>query len=224
MPLAFGLLLVVAQHKDWTYQRIPSITVAAFVVGLVTVEGGIGASLRRWDFARLSAAAAVLASLVGLSLRARRHEAGADDARLFSIEIASLIERRSSRGSAVLFLSTAPYPAYPATLIARAAPGSRYLWTFPIALFHPRFGDPGAPEASADEDEQRFLDELDEDIQTRKPSMIFVDGLDPGWGLPPGASVARYLRGTRIWDTIREGYRRHSDLGPLEVWERASAW
>jgi hypothetical protein len=128
-----------------------------------------------------------------------------------------IIQQRTQPRDRVLVVATSVRPAYPMLLQTGRKPGSRYLCCFPIALCYAGVearGDcldfrvsengtvpfevtPNRPiyrrRHDAPPEEQRFLDELGEDVGRFRPRLIIVqDG--SGWlGLPAGFNTFEYL-------------------------------
>jgi hypothetical protein len=125
-----------------------------------------------------------LVSLAGALRDVVRPSAGQRAERAIASLTAQAVRAHSRPGDRVLFIDTSVFPTYPVLVETARWPGSRYLWSFPIALFahHP---DPAA--------EARMLRELVSDVHHQRPQLILVKQ-GACQGCPPGFSLTTYLR------------------------------
>jgi hypothetical protein len=112
-------------------------------------------------------------------------------------------------------------------LLTRRAPGSRFLWTFPIPyLFEGRGSrsiDPRSryvPPAGREAEAALLATELMADVDTRKPKVIFVYKLNACQGCPAAFSMLRYLMANGFMAHLRSDYREHQSIDHWKVYVR----
>ena len=215
------------QRKGWTYHLIPvwaasTLSVAAIVAqSLRAIPERLPRMRRDLALAAFAVAPAAAALCVISVIHGGRGAAAATSAAGPNAPFDHFIEANTRPGDTVLVVSTAVMPAYPLLVIDNLRPGSRYLCSFPIAFFyfhdkwpngHPAYHD----RASATRDEQQFLADLEQDIQTRRPSLIAVQTTG-GAGLRPDFDLNDYLEhaGT-LAQAIRPAY--HEVPGAVAGW------
>jgi hypothetical protein len=113
------------------------------------------------------------------------------DARNFILE-------NSSPSDTVLIISTGTHPSYPTLLQIGRRPGSRYLWSFPLPMLYrgvnaQATGFPYRSRERAPIEEARFLDELADDIATRRPRVILIPAMPSPFAMPKGFNILEYL-------------------------------
>jgi hypothetical protein len=174
-----GAILYVAQRKGWMYHAYPLRTCAA-VVAACSVAGAciLGSSSdvsgerfllltsRRRIGRGLSALVVItgvvcLVCLVSIDTRkdidrVRRHS-----------QVTTTIGALTDPGDAVLVATAAVWFPYPALTLLDRAPGSRYLWLFPIPMLQAVHSTQGDPEAD-------FVRDLAEDIRERHPKLVLI--------------------------------------------------
>ena len=187
-----GLLLVLVQHKGWTYHYIPF-----YAAGFLSLATAIAAGGRRWlsDKWLWGGGSLVLGALAVMWFTGRenaRPESPSD------LALRKIVERCTRPGDRVLMVATSVTPAYPMLLQIDRRPGSRYLCCMPIAMLYagakPTEGQPiyrSREEAPADE--RRFLAELREDVERLRPQLIVVNACRGWQGLPPSFNTFEYL-------------------------------
>jgi len=138
------------------------------------------------------------------------------------------VERYSSEGQSVLFLSTTGDGVQPTTLQTGRRYGSRYTWLFPVVLLYrgdDRLGVGQLPCRGASAmtpDERTFLAHLGHDIEMRKPAVVFVDVREPCPNCPPGFNLPDYFRCTGFLAQYMGHYRLTETIKDYEVYVRAA--
>lgn len=206
---ATSIIAFIEQGKGWTYQSIPALGFA--LLSLAAAGGSFveyraervrqlrGRDAKTSQWAMSAIGFLVVLTLVATSVfirdvkspsAAQRYVYGVDK------QMTSLILARSAEGSSVLVIDTSVWPTYPAMLYSARNPGSRFLWTFPIALFarHPRPAE-----------ERDFVRDLTRDVGRRRPDLILVR-TNSCQGCPAGVSPASYL-GERKFFALLAEYR-----------------
>ena len=119
----------------------------------------------------------------------------------------------------VLFLSPSSGPAFPAMTMADRRPGSRYLDTFPLALFYHDATD-YRPWEETPPGEQRFYRELVDDVQRLKPRLVFVSTRPGPQGCPRFFTVDEYLRRRGFYREALAPYSELEAIGQFRVFLR----
>jgi hypothetical protein len=212
-----AMAMFVAQRKGWEYHRIPIKMGAVVAAALIPME------LRRlllargkWNaaFDRPAAVGGCLLFIpfLGLTLSAMRSQALRDEPEE-DAALAKVVAAQTDSHDKVLVVSTS-VKAYPVLLTLDRRPGSRYLWSFPIALFYR-----DAPRTSATRpfpyhdptekspEEKLFLQETREDIAARRPELILIQNDDGPRGCPPTFNVHEYLEKAGVIRFILEAYQ-----------------
>ncbi len=203
------------QSKGWPYHAIPG------DFALVAVLAMLGAQLHPLAFAADAADGAVLrlriprrfvlqtigaltalACLAGLRFAfetnlSRQFKLLADNSVL-----AKIIDEHSREGDPVLMISTEVVPAYPMLAQMRRPPGSRFFWFYWIPMVQQGVGLPGANAAQL---EARYLEQLAQDIRTRRPPLILV-AKGPCWNCPQSSTVYGYLKDKGFYEHGMYGY------------------
>jgi hypothetical protein len=141
-------------------------------------------------------------------------------------KLAAVIRRHSEPGDPVMFLHTGVPPTYPMLAQMDRRSGTRFMPLAPLALLlHRARPSPGSPlgfvlDADAREEERRFLAELREDIERKKPKLIFIDARNQCDQCPPGVGVERYLRVRRFIPEALADYRELPREGAFAVYVR----
>ena len=127
-----------------------------------------------------------------------------------------------------MFLHTEIPPTYPMLTQMDRRSGTRFipLVTIPF-LFHgarPSSSSPLGFELDNDArvEEERFLRELRQDIEQRKPQLIFIDARAECVQCPPGLGIERYLRVRQFLPGALSDYRKLHREGAFVVYVRRS--
>jgi hypothetical protein len=174
-----GAFLYVVQRKGWTYHAYPFRT-CTIVVALCCVAGArvLGASddgggarfLLPISRLRLGQALGALVGVMGFACatclvlidtpkdveRLRRRS-----------QIMRTIASFTEEGDPVLVATASVWDPYPALLLLNRAPGSRYLWLFPIPMLQAVHSEKGDPE-------EDFVRDLADDIRERRPKLVLL--------------------------------------------------
>jgi len=224
---AGSLALIFVQKKGWSYHAIPFETAAGMATALLAVL-----SVRvlhranphrsyRSGFACTAFAAGCLLFIVVLIASCISRQPAARQPPAFAA-LQGVIEQRTKPGDRVLFIATSVRPAYPMLLQLDRKPGSRYLCSFPIALFygHCRVSAAGEPlyrrRADAPPAEQRFLAELEADVARLRPRLVIIPDFPGGMGLPEHFNHSDYLSHSGWTERALEHYR---ELPGPEGWK-----
>jgi hypothetical protein len=234
-----GVLLFFLQGKGWEYHAVITRFQAILLVGVVaaTLPHNLGRLARhgeRWlsrpalraAFA-LGAGALLLAALGSAVPRVWRADYRYDVG--VTGPLAALIRRHSRPGDPVMFLHAGIPPTYPMLTQMDRRPGTRFLplATIPF-LFHGARQNPRSPlgfelDADAREEEHRFLAELRQDVEQRKPQLIFIDSRPECDQCPPGVGIERYLRARQFLPGALADYRELPREGAFTVYLRREA-
>ncbi len=221
-----SLVLIFVQKKGWSYHVIPFETAAGMALALLAIQTVRALHRSRPDRSYPARAAAtalaagagffvLMTVLIGTSRLPTKREP--DE----SLALRRIIENRTEPGDRVLIVATSVRPAYPMLLQLGRKPGSRYLCSFPIAMF---YGDrderpPGEPIyrrwKDAPAEEQRFLTELRDDVDRLQPRLIIIPDFPGGLGVPEAFNHFDYLTYSG-W--AEEGLRSYRQLPGPEGW------
>jgi hypothetical protein len=182
MALA-GAVLYVGQRKGWMYHAFPfrtcSIVVAACCVASTRTVGAAGDDgearfllpiSRRRIGQMLGALVGVTGLLCAVCLVLIDTPKDVDRMRRSS-QLMRTITALTGEGDAVLVATTSVWLVYPALTLLNRAPGSRYLWLFPIPMLREVHSPSGDPEGD-------FVRDLSADIRERRPKLLL---LQTGW-------------------------------------------
>lgn len=136
----------------------------------------------------------------------------------FVARLDGLILKYSDPGDYVLPLSPTPLVAFPSLLRADRRLGSRYLFQYPISFFGTLRTDERsntltvALDESASIDEQTYLNNIKNDIESYRPRLIyFMQGQKLRQNLPWGFQFESYFELTGLLKFIEQRYTRHQD-------------
>jgi len=228
---AGSLALIFLQKKGWSYHAIPFETAAAMaavLLAVLTVRALHRADPRRsyrcWFACTAFAAGCLLFIVVLIATCTSRLPADRRPPAFAALR--SVIEQRTKPGDRVLFVATSVRPAYPMLLQMDRKPGSRYLCSFPIALFYGncRVSVAGQPpyrrRADAPPEEQRFLAELEADVDRLRPRLVIIPDFPGGMGLPEHFNHFDYLSHSGWIERALEHYREVPGPQGWRVFER----
>lgn len=213
LQLSFAIAATVAtasffvHRTTWWYQSIP---MGAFsLIATVLCADGVTAGTwvprylptvhRRRRYMTAASVGTVSILLLSAAVQQRPATWVGEEA------LVQIVASYSDPGDEVLVFDTGVYPMYPALLELDRAPGSRFLWHFPIALYS-RAPDP--PE------ERRFVEELAAELRQRRPALVLMNTITPCVGCAEGVSVPFYLR-DRGLNPFELGYEL---LGVADRW------
>lgn len=195
--LALGIAAYLAQHKGFSYHRVP-------LAGTAGVLGALGVA--RWHLPdrplALSAFGLLLAGAAAMVSRGATAPPAADP--LFDA-----IDAHAAPGDRILWLDTQVPPAWPGMLDRRYRPAARYLpGGFPIAMLYADATGPSyRSRAEATADELRVLTELGEDVARWRPPVAVIAHHGSCKACPDGFDVLDYLRHVGFLDRELAGYR-----------------
>lgn len=210
-----------AQHKGWSYQAVTA-QAGLWAIVFVYALGAIGSrALKANLLSGLYSKRTLVLMLVGagsvallqIGLRKREGFAPSNENTMRGI-----VEYETASGDPLLFISTTVAIAYPSLLQMDRTMGSRYLWTFPIAMLYG--SEPDAPEGEfpyrigeeAGEEERRFLAEMGEDMTRYRPRIVIVDHDGRAQGCPAGFSPAEYLEAVGFVDQYMSDYKERPKI------------
>jgi len=128
-----------------------------------------------------------------------------------------------------MFLHAGIPPTYPMLTQMDRRSGTRFipLATIPL-LFHGARPSARSPlgfelDSDAREEEERFLAELRQDVEQRKPKLIFIDARPQCDQCPPGLGIERYLRARRFLPGALADYSELPREGAFSVYARRSS-
>lgn len=228
-------LVMISQHKGWPYHLIPMAAGIYSTVILIAAEvmqhqvdetPADEGALARAQRALLTVRAPLLILLVGAWYGSVLRHSPALFERYRS-ETLDLIRQVTDEGDGVTYLTTAVQTVYPEAYHSKRLPGTRFLWTFPIAyLFEGRKQKLSAQQtyevpAGREQEAEQLLTEIGDDIRARKPKLVFVWRGGGCQGCPPGFSLATFLSKQRFRERALDGYVEHRQIGYWAVYARA---
>ncbi|MBN1781692.1 hypothetical protein JW948_11240 [bacterium] len=206
--------VMVVQQKGWTYHRYPFIALGAFTLLVLLLI-----LLEKWDRSRRKGDRAwhltiTRVSVLGLLLLKIVQASAACYRPHFAWmpQFVRLIREYSDEQDRVAVFSTSMIPAYPTLTYADRLPGTRYVTSFPIAMFYegvkcrPDGSFPYRRPEDQPPEEKRFLKELGTDILNYKPRLIFVHADGRNQGAPWGFIIDDYLSEIGWMDRYLAGY------------------
>jgi hypothetical protein len=225
-PLAAATMAAVAvyilQRKGWTYHAVPILVLAYALAGLIVAQLFTPAHERESEspltsaiplrLIRLAIVGAVAVTIagsllaIGPSTRSQLERLQAESS------LAREITAHTQQGEPVLLLSTNAWDPYPLLAQLRRPQASRFLFAFPVALFH--YGAPSQAE------ETRFLDELKDDIEANRPKLVMIDVKQPCMACPDGFSLHDYFARTAFVADAMAEYSRSTNVDHYAVYLR----
>lgn len=212
LAVVIGVILYFLQHKGWIYHLFPAygFAIVLWSFAAAILQGNLRSRRTAWNPAGiilLFCPLIICLLIAGKSFRlADSHYTDMDD-------YLEMIEDYSNPDERIAFISTSVYPKYPTLVYADRLPGTRFMFTFPIAFSNHRVSsdDPSefhyrSPEECTDE-ESRFLMELGLDIQENRPALVFIQATEQCQGCPPGFRVDEYLISIGWLDEYMYNYR-----------------
>lgn len=177
--------------------------------------------LRR--FVAVSPTLVVLAGLIALTARAFASNSSYVSYESFA-PYRQAISAYSKKDDRVLFLNTILFPAYPTLVQMDRMPGSRYLTIFPIAGFyygmHADSAFPYRSRGLMNQEELRFLCELEADIDRFKPSLIFIHAGETSSAMPEGFDIHEYFIRSHFTTDAMHDYERSGSVGDFFLYRR----
>ncbi len=212
LAVVIGVILYFLQHKGWIYHLFPAFGFAVVLWAVVAVILQEKYRSTRTT-GNLAGIALLFCPLIICLLIAGKSFQLADSHYTDMDDYLELIEVYSNPDQRISFISTSVYPKYPTLVYADRLPGTRFMFTFPIAFAnHNTASDDSSefgyrsPEECTD-DERRFLMELGMDIQNNKPALVFIQATEQCQGCPPGFRVDEYLINIGWLDEYMSTYR-----------------
>lgn len=212
------------QAKDWFYQLLPATFGLLLCLGLLLIQLNESQA-----FASMTGRYRSL-PVLGLAFATPFLAAGHVTFSWFAsrrartpMPVARCILENSRDQDPVLFISTSVSDGYPDLVWYGRRPASRYLVSFPIALFYKdgcSFRPGGCQyhtESDMSEDERLYLDEMAEDIRTNKPVVIAIKDSQACQGCPAGFNVLDYLRQVGFISNAMDDYVAAERIEELQV-------
>ncbi len=209
-------VMMIQQQKGWTYHSIPGVSSLFCILALLADQ------MPRPRLDRLESVlpGPVIAAAVGCVVLLGRVAVSRSAWRAGEDAFAPTVRDLTRPGDAVMVLDTSVGAAYPALIQADRLPGSRYLWLFPIPLlFDPRdksgetADHPYLAVSASPAEEAHVLEELTEDISTRRPSLITMQTTGSCYMCPKGFSIEGYLKARGFVDRSLKDYERRGEAG-----------
>jgi hypothetical protein len=233
-----GTVAMISQHKGWPYHLIPIIAGLWLFVGLIAVQvmqyqdenasHGTG-KLHEVQRVLIAVRPQLLAALFimwGVSIYTNTKKPFRDH----RSKSYAFIQQNTTRDDSVLWIATSVPLIYPEMLLSGRKPGSRYLWTFPIAylfeghdakkkIIDADFYD---PPPGREAEEATLIAELLEDVDQRKPKLVFVFRRSGCQACPPWFNLLSYSNVNGfIFGLEERDYRAAPDyVGDWSVWLR----
>jgi hypothetical protein len=222
--MAFAMVFL--QQKDWSFHYIPLNAAGLLCLAFLIIDAS-----RRWalnrhaisiNFLHAGAGVMVLCGLVAVWL-GTRNAANADSPEAAALRKVVLASTES--GDRVLVIAATPEAAYPMLVQTGRRPGSRYLYSFPIAFTYSRvIPKPNRPIYRKTEDapleERQFLRELGDDVARRKPQLIAIESGPTNTALPKTFTVFDYLAYVGWTDQISQAYEGIPSPEGWRIYER----
>lgn len=206
LGMLFGMLIYLLQQKGWLYHLYPFLgltaTLAALLLTLVlespaTMDQGGGAIVKSWRWVVFCGI--ILTLFSGFFFFSVKAVAVAAYHNHRLRQFVPLIQAHSGAHERVAFISTDIYPANPVLLYADRLPGTRYLFSFPIAMSYigvranPDGSFPYRTASQRTPMEREFLLDMTADINRRRPRLVFIQQ-DPCQACPEGFRITDYLK------------------------------
>jgi hypothetical protein len=192
-----ALLIYVQQKKAWGYQLIPfaGLGLLSFYLSIIAIRQWLDSVDRRELFRGVRFLSITLLAfwffdistgiVFGYTYQPNRST--------FSL----YLSRETRPDDLVMIISTSVSPAYPHLVLAGRKPGSRYLWSYPIALFcnMQKSEDPYSYRTyeQASQNEQAFITRLVEDIRLKSPRLVIIPTPSRSQACPPDFNIKIYL-------------------------------
>ncbi len=225
------------QHKGWSYHSVPARLWALLLAALGSAM--IGGLLRdrfgSWPrmLHRLRPGVAAAAWATTLPLLAYTAVVGARPEGSLPAPAdhpyAQLVVRFTRPGDSVMILNSSVSPAFPMLLQLKRRAGTRYISTVPLPLLY-HFSQPAPGSALGHrldsrwlDEEQRFLEDLREDVRRYHPKLILVNAKETCGRCPEGLGIARYLRVKGFLpQALESAYSSLGLFGEFEAYVRRS--
>jgi hypothetical protein len=225
--LAGSAIAMVAQHKGWTYHQVTlhaGVWLTLTLVGVQILEDQ-RARLSPEDgkLARVTAQIVALRPMALATLLAAWCAIGVRESPLlfkrYQSPTLDVVRAHSKDGDAVLYVASTVSPAFPEMLLAHRKPGSRYLWSFPLAYVFAGVGEdkplPPAREAEA----AVYMNELGADVRQHQPRLVMMwAGMNAA--CPPEFSIPHFLEDRGFIDEYLVGYTRRPNIGMWVVFAK----
>jgi hypothetical protein len=234
--LALGTLLGLAvfafQHKGWPYHLFPAIGMADLLISTLLIEV-LGPSPRGRRFPPgfreqcfslfCIALIFVVSAMTVRALYVSRTQSGRID------EFVKLIQSYSEPSDRIAFIDTGWMLTYPSLICSNRLTGTKYMPTFPIAMFNKNAqlsasgGFSYKSEMELGEKERCFLNDLGTDLGGHKPSLVFINRTTGCTGCPPEFSIDKYLHEAGWFSRHMKNYKAFTQIGPFIVYRRAQS-
>ncbi|MBN2031437.1 hypothetical protein JW824_14480 [bacterium] len=193
--------MMVIQQKGWAYHRYPFIALLNFailILVLLLFEKWYKSKSRiQMIVSRLT----ILGIFCYLIFKIIQYSIGSFSQQYpWMPDYVKLIQKYSDKNERIVVLSTSMTPAYPTLVYAERLPGTRYVTSFPMAMFYegvtqlPDGSFPYRQEKTWTPEERQFLLELGTDIKKFKPKLVFVHASEHNQGTPWGFIIDDYIR------------------------------
>jgi hypothetical protein len=220
---AAGYLVYFSQQKGFVYQGIPMFT---GIMLLAALEVGWLSTLKYGRWLAGAAGLALIVGLVGTDVWKVPENPYSYPGEQSGGELADVIQKESKPGDTVLFLSIPVQDPYPIFVQLDRKPGSRYLWLFPLAFYEQMKYKASTPaeKQSVQNLEDKFVAEIAQDIETKKPTLLFLwTGVfntgDPGFGL----YLPRYFHSQEPMKRALANYHLIGERNSKLIYKRNSA-
>ena len=212
LAVVIGVILYFLQHKGWIYHLFPAY---GFAIVLWSVAAAV--LYEKYISTRTAGNPAgiifLFCPLIICLLIAGKSYLLVDSHYTDMDDYLELIEDYSNPDQRIAFISTSVYPKYPTLVYADRLPGTRFMFTFPIAFANHSTSSDDSYEFSyrsseeCTDEERRFLMELGMDIQTNRPALVFMQATEQCQGCSPGFRVDEYLNSIGWLDEYMYNYR-----------------
>ena len=218
-----ALVLIFLRQQGSSCHRIPLDVAGLLCLAVLVAEGNWQWAVGRRQSATALGAWVVASLALGIFVAvwfAERKEYGPDPPEVAAL--GEIVQQRTRPGDRVLVVATSAEPAYPLLLQTDRRPGSRYLYSFPIALFYAGVKPPKAgrflyrDRSEAPAEELQFLAELKDDVARRQPRLIIIRNDPHCPGLREGFNPFDYLVQAGWVDEVLAPYR---ELPGPEGWK-----
>jgi hypothetical protein len=197
-------------HKGWSYHAVPTFFGILFIISFLITECELFVSkningyknIFRFELRRYQVCLILLAVIFIFFGGGKTLRDGV--APIKETPITRVLSKYSKENDYIVFVSTSEFPAFPTLLQMNRKIGSRYSIHDSIAFIE---GLKNKDPEYARKQEEKYFNELAEDITNFRPRLIFIDDSGASLALPRGFNIKKYFTGKGFIDHAMKDYR-----------------